>query len=352
MARILEKAYYDLDEPTSYGSVDRLAKRTGASKDKTLDWLKSQDVYTLHRPVRRKFRRRRVYAKHVNDVIQADLIDLQSFAKYNDGQRYALVVIDVFGKKGYGRAIRSKSAKHVAPALESILDQLFPTPNFCQTDRGVEFLNHDVQTLFRERNIKHYWTMNDEIKAAVVERWIRTLKSKIYKYFTHRNTYRWVDVLQALIDGYNNTYHRSIKMTPNQATDDANADVVRANLYPPRDTKPAWKYRVGQKCRISKGKHVFHKGYREGWSEEIFVVRRRFPTDPVTYGLTDLMNDEITGTFYEHEIQPVTKDDDGAYIIERVVKTRRNKNGKIQHLVKWRGYDDKFNSWVDEITRL
>jgi len=351
MERILDSAYYDLDEPTSYGSVDRLAKRAGASKDKTLDWLKSQDVYTLHRPVRRKFRRRRVYAKHVNDVIQADLIDLQSFAKYNDGHRYALVVIDVFGKKGYGRAIRSKSAKHVKPALESILDELFPTPNFCQTDRGVEFLNHDVQTLFRERNIKHYWTMNDEIKAAVVERWIRTLKSKIYKYFTHRNTYRWVDVLQTLIDGYNNTYHRSIKMTPNQATD-ANADVVRANLYPPRETKAAWKYRVGQKCRISKGRHVFHKGYREGWSEEIFVIRRRFPSDPVTYALNDLMGEEITGTFYEDEIQPVTKEDDGAYIIERVVKTRRNKNGKIQHLVKWRGYDNKFNSWVDEISKV
>ena len=351
MERILEKAYYDLDEPTSYGSVDRLAKSAGTSKEKTREWLESQDAYTLHRPVKRKFRRRRVYAKHVNDVIQADLLDLQSLAKFNDGYRFVLVVIDVFGKKGYGQPIRSKSAKHVTPSLESILDRLFPAPNFCQTDRGVEFLNHDVQTLFRERNIKHYWTMNDEIKAAVVERWIRTLKSKMYKYFTHRNTYRWVDVLQRLIDGYNNTYHRSIKMTPNQATD-ANADVVRANLYPPRETKPAWKYRVGQKCRISKGKHVFHKGYREGWSEEIFVVRHRFPSDPVTYALNDLMGEEITGRFYEDEIQPVTKEDDGEYIIERVLKTRRDKNGKIQHLVKWRGYDDKFNSWVNDITTV
>ena len=351
MERVLETVYYSLDEPTSYGSVDRLSRRTGVSKEKTREWLKSQDVYTLHRPVKRKFRRRRVYAKHLNDVIQADLLDLQSIAKYNDGYRFVLVVIDVFGKKGYGRAIKSKSAKQVAPAMESILDQLFPTPNFCQTDRGVEFLNHDVQSLFRERNIKHYWTMNDEIKAAVVERWIRTLKSKIYKYFTHKNTYRWVDVLQTLIDSYNNTYHRSIKMTPNQATD-ANADIVRANLYPPRETKSVWKYRVGQKCRISKGKHVFHKGYREGWSEEIFVIRHRFPSDPVTYALKDLMGEEITGRFYEDEIQPVTKEDDGEYIIERVLKTRRKKNGKIEYLIKWRGYDDKFNSWVNEITKI
>ena len=97
MERILEKAYYDLDEPTSYGSVDRLAKSAGTSKEKTREWLESQDAYTLHRPVKRKFRRRRVYAKHVNDVIQADLLDLQSLAKFNDGYRFVLVLIDVFG---------------------------------------------------------------------------------------------------------------------------------------------------------------------------------------------------------------------------------------------------------------
>jgi hypothetical protein len=351
MERVLESTYYGLEDPASYGSIDRLAKRTGTSKKKTREWLKGQDTYTLHRPVKRKFDRRRVYAKHVNDIVQLDLADMQSLAKYNDGYRFILLLIDVFGKKGYGRAIKSKSSKSVVPALNSVLDQLYPPANFCQSDRGVEWLNRDVQAVFRERNIKHYWTMNDEIKAAVVERWIRTLKSKIYKYFTHKNTYRWIDVLQTLIENYNNTYHRSIKMTPNQASE-TNTDVVRANLYPARETDPVWKYRVGEKCRISKGKHVFHKGYREGWSEEIFVIHRRFSSDPVTYGLKDLMGEEITGRFYEDEIQPVTKEDGEEYIIERVLKTRRNKSGKIEYLVKWRGYDNKFNSWVDEITNI
>lgn len=193
--------------------------------------------------------------------------------------------------------------------------------------------------------------MNDEIKASVIERWIRTLKSKIYKYFTHKTTYRWIDVLQSLIDNYNNSYHRSIKMTPNQVCDE-NADIVREQLYPQSNHTPKWKYNVGQKCRISKGKHVFHKGYREGWSEEIFVIRRRFTSEPVTYELEDLMGEEITGRFYEDEIQPVTKEDDGVYKVERVLKTRRNKNGKIEYLVKWVGYDDKFNSWVDNVSKL
>lgn len=351
MDRILEKAYYNLEDPSCYGSVNRLSKNTGSTIGKTRDWLKSQDTYTLHRPVRRKFDRRRVYSKHINDFIQMDLADMQNVSRYNDGNRFIIVVIDVFSKKGYGLPLKGKSAKFVAPAVASILDNLFPSPNYCQTDRGTEWLNREVQSIFRERNIKHYWTMNDEIKAAVVERWIRTLKNKIYKYFTHKNTYRWIDVLQPLIDNYNNTYHRSIKMTPNQVCDD-NADIVRARLYPSSDYRPKWKFEIGQKCRISKGKHVFHKGYREGWSEEIFVIRRKFSSNPVTYGLEDLMGEEITGRFYEDELQAVTKDDTGVYKVERVLKTRRNKKGEVEHLVKWIGYDEKFNSWVDNLTKL
>jgi len=155
-------------------------------------------------------------------------------------------------------------------------------------------------------------------------------------------------VLQSLVENYNNTYHRTIKMAPNQVSDE-NADLVRDRLYPAIDYKPKWKYQIGQKCRISKFKHVFHKGYRQGWSNEIFVIRQRFATDPVTYGLEDLLKEELAGRFYEEEIQPVTKEEDGVYKVEKILKSRRNKQGEIEYLVRWQGYSSKFDSWVSSL---
>ena len=260
MERILD-VYYNLKNPGCYGSVSQVAKHSNTSVNKTRDWLKSQDTYTLHKPVNRKFKRRSVYSKSINDFIQIDLADMQQLSKYNDGYRFMLVAIDVFSRRGYALPLRGKSVQYVVPALTDILDQLFPRPNFCQSDRGTEWLNHSVQQLFRDRRIKHYWSMNDEIKASIVERFIRTVKSKLYKFFTHKNTYRWVDVLQSVIENYNNSYHTSIKMTPNEVND-SNSNIVRDHLYPERNKSPKWKYDVGQKCRVSKAKHVFHKGYR------------------------------------------------------------------------------------------
>ena len=348
MVRILENVYYNLKIPGCYGSVKQLAKNTGLNAEKTRDWLTTQDCYTLHIPIRNKFKRRRTYAKHVNDVMQMDLIDVQSLARDNNSYRFILTAIDVFSRKAYAEPLKGKSARYMVPAITRILDQLFPRVGFVQSDRGQEFLNCEVQKLFRERKIKHYWSFNDEIKASVVERWNRTLKSKMFKYFTHNNTHRWVDVLGALVENYNNTIHRIIKMAPNQVSD-ANAHIVRANLYPITDYKPKWKFQIGQKCRISKFKHVFHKGFRQGWTNEIFVIRQRFATDPVTYGLEDLLKEELTGRFYEEELQPITKNDDGLYKIEKILKTRRNKRGEIEYFVRWLGYSSKFDSWVSTL---
>ena len=351
MERILADAYYGVENPASYTGLNQLAKYTRSNIGKTRDWLKTQDAYTLHRQKRYNFKRRRTYCTGINSLIQMDLVDMQSVARYNDGFRYILVAIDVFSKRAYAQKLKSKSGHFVAPAVSIILDQMFPRPIYCQTDRGTEYLCSQVQELFRSRNIKHYWSYNDEIKASVIERFIRTLKSKMYKYFTHNNTHRWVDVLQSLVDSYNSSYHNTIKMTPNQVTGE-NEDIVRGRLYPESKSKPNFKYQVGQKCRISKAKHVFQKGFREGWSEEIFVIRQRFATTPVTYGLEDLMKEEITGRFYEEEIQPVTKDDEEEYKIDRVMKTRRNSKGEIENLVRWRGYSSKFDSWVSDLRNV
>ena len=129
-----------------------------------------------------------------------------------------------------------------------------------------------------------------------------------------------------------------------------NKDVVRARLYPVRTKLLDWKFKEGDKVRIVRQRRPFQKSYIGNWSEEMFVVTARMPTAPVTYKLKDLTGDVIKGTFYSDELQIVSKPDDALFDIERIVKTRK-RAGKVEYLVKWRGYPEKFNSWVKTLTK-
>ena len=217
-----------------------------------------------------------------------------------------------------------------------------------QSDKGTELLNSTFQSMLQHHNIKFYTSENEDLKAAVVERFNRTLKTKMFRYFTYKNTRRYIDVLDDLLYSYNNTQHRSIGMTPVEVSVD-NEDIVRARLYPPKPKSHKWKYDVGDRVRISIQRQPFRKGYLGDWSEEIFEINTRLPTVPVTYELKDLADEPIKGKFYEMEIQKVFKTDDEHFDIDKILKTRR-RNGKIQYLVSWRGYPTKFNSWVDGLT--
>ena len=150
-----------------------------------------------------------------------------------------------------------------------------------------------------------------------------------------------MDVLPELVEDYNNTVHSSIKMTPIEASKKKNELTVWRNLYPDRykiyDLTP--KFSVGDKVRITKEKDVFEKGYTTRWKEEIFKIKEIQNTNPVTYKLADLKDEEIKGTFYEPELQKTKQQ---VFRIEEVLKKGKNKSW-----VKWKGYSDKFNSWVD-----
>ena len=332
-------------EPGSFGGADKLHRYSNRPSKEVARWLMGQDAYTLHKPTRNRFRRRRTYAKDINDLFQADLVDMSAMARQNDGNRYLLTCIDVFSKRAWAVPLKTKSGENVKAAFEFIFKDAIP--NMLQTDKGTEFLNSTVQALFAQHDIKHYTSENEDIKAAVVERFNRTLKNKMWRYFTYAKTQKYIDVLDEMIDSYNNTYHRSIGMAPNQVTPD-NMQTVMDRLYPVK-SKPIYKFDIGDKVRMSKGKHVFKRGYMQGWTDEIFVVSERYPTDPATYGVRDAGGEDIKGTFYEQELQKVVKDDE-VYDVEEVITTRR-RGGKVEYLVKWKGYPSKFNSWVDAFTR-
>jgi len=156
--------------------------------------------------------------------------------------------------------------------------------------------------MLRRRGIKFYTSENEDLKAAVVERYNGTLKTKMFRYFIHANTRRYLDVLDDLLHSYNNTHHRSVEMAPSEVNAD-NEDVVRARLYPLKPKTYRWKYVVGDRVRIGMQRQPLRKGYLGEWCEEIFEISTRLPTVPVTYELRDLLGESIKGRLYEPEIQ-------------------------------------------------
>jgi len=171
----------------------------------------------------------------------------------------------------------------------------------------------------------------------------------MWRYFTHASTQRYLDVLPALVESYNNSYHRSIKMAPNQVTRHNEAD-VRKRLYPTKASyRPRWKFSVGDQVRLCQARRAFKKGYLPNWTEEIFVINTRYATDPPTYAIKDYDGEIIAGKFYAEELQKVVKEKDDSYKVEEIIKTRK-RGGKTEYFVKWVGYPAKFNSWVDNIS--
>ena len=269
----------------------------------------------------------------IDKIWAADLVDMKAFSKDNQGVTYLLWVIDIFSKYGWLVPLKDKTGKSVASALRVIFEERKPEKMW--VDKGKEFYNKDVKDL-----IELYSTENEE-KSSVVERWIRTMKERMWKYFTDNNTNRYVDVLPDLVEDYNNTKHSSIKMTPVEASMKKNELAVWRNLYPDRlkPVKVTPKFSVGDKVRISKKKKTFEKGYTTRWAEEIFTIVKVKRTSPVTYKIADLNGEEIKGSFYEPELQKTIQQ---LFRIEKVLE-----KGKTKSLVKWKGYSDDFNSWVD-----
>ena len=230
--------------------------------------------------------------------------------------------------------LKDKTGKSIADAFK-IFKKSKRKPEKLWTDKGLEFYNKHV----KELGVKLYSTENAE-KSLVAERWNRMMKGKMFKYLTANNTNKYIDVLDDYVERYNNTRHSSIKMTPVEASKKENEVRVYRNLYPNITRRPMRaKFKTGDKVRIQKKKGLFEKGFTSNWTEEVFTVSKIQRTNPVTYKINDLNDEEIQGTFYEQELQKRSQE---VYRIEKIVK-----KDKTRSLVKWKGYPESFNSWVD-----
>lgn len=337
--------YYEPSHAGTYGGQDVFRRASRLPLRRVRSWLLSQDAYTLHRPVRRRFIRRPTIVSGPGVQWQADLADLNSLARHNSGRKYLLTVIDVFSKVAHVRALRSKTGKEIVQAFGDILRHSQVTPKYLQTDKGTEFKNKHFQGFLKQHQINFFTTENEDTKAAIIERFHRTFKSKMYRYFTANGTKRYVDVLESLVKNYNSTYHRSIQTQPRLVGVD-NLHLVHRALYDKHDARAikskflAPSLKAGDRVRIARSKVAFDKGFLPAWTRELFTVQRRVNrTHPYIYTIVDDAGERVRGTFYEPELQRV--EDTGVYAVEKIVRRRRD-----HVLVKWLGYSDNFNSWI------
>jgi|688.fasta_scaffold36182_4 hypothetical protein len=307
--QILEEIYNDASQPGSLSGLENFyrvlkSKKIKIKRPELKNWLSTQNVYTRHKPIVKQFPRNQVITRGIDDLWQIDLADLQKISKFNDNNRYLVTCIDVFSKFAWVVPIKNKKSDTVLEAFKFIVNSSGRKPNFLQSDQGTEFLNSKFKEYLSEIDVGFYY-VNSELKASVIERFNRTIKEKIYKYFTLKNTERYIDILDTLIQTYNNSYHRSIKTLPSKVNKE-NEKTIHQILYKKDSRDKVFNFEVGQTVRITKYKHIFEKGYTPKWTDEIFKVKYQIPRDPVVYKIEDLNNEEIEGVFYEPELQKVT----------------------------------------------
>ena len=352
----LSSIYQNPKDPGSLGGLQRLFKRAKelgitSDRDTVKEFLETQRVYTYHKPVRKRFLRNKTIVTGIDSQWQADLADVQSVATDNDGIHFILTCIDVFTKYAWVVPIEDKSAKTMVKAFKTLFRKAGSRrPKKLQTDKGNEFLNKSVQTLlYKEYGIEHFTTMGDT-KASIVERFNRTLKSRIWRFFTASKTKRFFDVLDDIVDSYNNSYHRSIKMKPSQVRR-KDENVVWRRLYGDgeRNQNRKQSFKTGDTVRIAKWKGDFAKGYEPNWTEEEFKMQEVFDGQhpKKVYKIEDTAGEPILGKFYPEQLQKIDASEN--YIVDRVLKRRVNPKTKVKELlVKWEGWPEKFNCWISD----
>lgn len=349
------KAYYDPLHPGSFGGVNRLysslkADEPTLSRDQVKQFLQNSNTYTLHKDRRYKFKRNRVIALYPDYQWCADLADMSSYARVNNGYRYILTVIDVFTKYLWLVPIKTKQPANVIAALTTIIDS-GRRPHRLRTDRGREFVSKEMSEWLKKMNIQHLLTTNTTYKAATAERVQRTIKQRMFRFFTRTGSHRYIDRLPDFVRSYNNSYHRTIKMTPNAAVKADHTTVFR-NSYgvdsvSEMEEGRTPKLKEGDTVRLAYDRGVFDKGFWRTHTDNTATVEQALHRQEPMYVLKD-----YTGTlprrYYEAEIQKIAEP---SHRVEKVIKTRE-RNGRRQYYVTFIGYPASENQWVDNLEEV
>ena len=249
-----------------------------------------------HKPIIRNFNKRKVYSQFKDNIWGVDLADMQSLSRKNKGIKYLLCAIDLFSKYAFLIPLKDKKGISIVNSFNKIIKQSNRKPNKIWVDQGGEFYNNVFEKWLSDNDINMYSTYN-EGTSVVAERFIRTLKNKLYKHMTATGKNVFYDVLDDVVNKYNNTKHSTIEVKPIDVGD--NNKRVYIDELNEKDSR----FKVGDRVRISRYKNIFAKGYTPNWSKEIFIVDKVNDAVPYTYNLKDLNDEEILGSFYDKELQ-------------------------------------------------
>ena len=273
-------------------------KSTGSGFKKLKNTARNSSILAdeCNKPIIRKFNKRKVYSQFKDNIWGVDLADMQSLTRKNKGIKYLLCAIDLYTKYAFIIPLKDKKGISIVNAFNKIIKQSNRKPNKIWVDQGGEFYNSVFEKWLSD-NDNMYSTYN-EGKSVVAERFIRTLKNKLYKHMTATGKHIHYDVLDDVVNKYNKTKHSTIKTKP---IDVKNNKRVYIDEHNEKDSK----FKVGDRVRISRYKNIFPKGYAPNWSSEIFIVNKINDRVPYTYNLKDLNDEEIIGSFYDKELQKI-----------------------------------------------
>lgn len=306
-------------------------------------------TYTRHKEPKKIKNFNPFFVYDIDEMWQIDIMYLPPhLTKFNQGMRYLVCVLDTFSRKMEVLPIKRKSGSVVTRAFDLIHDKFGKSPQKILADNGGEFKCREFINYCEFQGINLIFTSN-ETKAAHVERAQRSLQNILYKILEDKQTKNYLDHIDKALKIYNNRVNRITKLSPKKAYLSENKEKVLSNLIKvykksiEKKRKPSFK--VGDNVRIKLKKNVFGRGYTPYFSEEVFKISEVKTNLPQPrYKITDYNGEEVIGgTFYEREI---TKANHLDFKIEKILRTRKKKN-KTEYFVKWAGYSDKFNSWVD-----
>ena len=311
MSKEIIDKYTDIKNPGSFSGLSGFNKNNKKLKKTNIkNSLLTLPTYTLHTPAKHKFPRTKWIAGGIDDIWQVDLIDLRKIKFQNRHFEYILTSIDVFSKKAWAIPIKNKTANSCMQAFKTIFEK-GRIPKTIFSDQGNEFKGV-CDTLFQKHKIKII-TSKTKLKASVIERFNRTIMEKNYRIFTFNKNSKYIDILNDVLESYNNSYHRSIKRTPNSVIEKDEKKIFE-NLYGSLNTFSLdnyikFKFKRGDYVRISNEKKIFEKGYTTNYSKEIYVIWKLIASNPPRYNLRSLDNEEYTYNFYTEELQVVQKEE-------------------------------------------
>lgn len=355
--KALRSIYYNLDNPASYSTAEKLFRAVARKipLEAIKEWLSRQNAYTLHKAARRNYPRNHYNVSTIFEQFQADLMDNASLADANSGYRYILFVIDSFSRYVWTRALKQKSATEVFNAFKSIIEEAGKFPAQLVTDRGKEFYNSKLSTFLKSNGCNHFSPSNDQFKASIAERGIRTFKGIMHKALTANLTHRYLEIIPKITKSMNERVHRIIGVAPRDVNE-SNSLLIWTRLQLKRMRERRKKQKIpsdiikpGDHVRIAKNKNtnMMDKGFLPNWSDEIFKVTRNIPRNPQIYNLEDDAKEKVEGAFYKEEVQKIKKDKNTLYRVERVLK-RRTRKGIREVFVEWSGFSSKHNCWIPQ----